>query len=117
MDRTVFGNKADTGAQNLLDGFADQFLPSEFDRPAGDRLGPQDGFGEFGLAVALHAGHCQDLTLVDVEGDRVQGGGACRVDHGQVFDLQHCFTWGGFSLVQVQFHGTAHHQVGKLGGG
>src|SRR5690606_27893755 len=74
----------------VLGDVADALLAAPAGAPGGDLLvgepddagvgGPQadQRVDEFGLAVALHAGDAQDLTLVDGEGDVVEQGLAAR---------------------------------------
>ena len=49
----------------------------------------RDGFDEFGLAVALHAGERQDLARSDVERDPVHRDETAIVAHDQVANLEY----------------------------
>ena len=52
------------------------------------RLDSKDGFGQFGLAIALHAGDGQYFALGNVEGEIVNSVLAIVVNHGQVPHLE-----------------------------
>ncbi len=101
----------------MFDTAAQQFLVVEHDGTGGVRLDAQNGFSEFGLAVALDAGDSQHLTLRDVERDIVHNMLAVVVHDRQVTDFEGNGPGPGRFLLERQAHGAAHHRRGQFSGG
>ncbi len=76
---------------------------------------PDEGLGELGLAVALHAGDREDLAGAHVEADVVDDDLVLRVDDREALDDERAIAELRRVLVHRQLDGATDHELGELG--
>ena len=111
----VLGHEAHAGVEDLAGAAPHELLPLEPDRAAGPALQAQQGLGELGLAVALHARDAEHLAVADLEVHVVQEHDAVVVGDAEAAHLEGHLAGLGGRLVEVEGDGAAHHEGGELG--
>ena len=112
----VLRDEAHAGVEDLAHGLPEQLRAAQPDRAGGPLPQAEDRLGQLRLAVALHAGHREDLPAGHVEPDVVEQLHAVVRDHGEPGDLQGPLPRLGLALGDGQGHVPAHHEGRELGG-
>ena len=87
--------------------------PFQQDASAGDAAQPADGLHQFGLSVALHAGHAQNLAGAHLQRQPVHGRQATVIQHVQLLDDQHRLARLRRFLLHLQDDVAADHHGGQ----